>query len=51
MRKDNPRKDDKSKSEKDIKKAGIKTKMSVLPQIDTLFDEYNKNEDVVDKQS
>ena len=44
-------KQNKDKSGKDIKKAGIKTKMSVLPQIDTLFDEYNKNEDVVDKQS
>lgn len=44
-------KQNKDKSEKDIKKAGIKTKMSVLPQIDTLFDEYNTNEEVVDKQS
>ena len=44
-------KQNKDKPQKDIKKDGIKTKMSVLPQIDTLFDEYNTKEDVVDKQS
>ena len=35
----------------DVKKGGVKTKMSVLPQIDNLFNEYNTKEEVRDKQS
>ena len=39
----------KTKEVKDVKKPGTKTKMSVLPQIENLFNEYNDN--VGDKQS
>jgi hypothetical protein len=43
---------DKTKELKDVKKAGVKSKISVLPQIDNLFEEYNGKEDVgADKDS
>jgi len=43
---------DKTKDVKDVKKAGVKAKISVLPQIDNLFEEYNGKVDAgADKDS